>query len=225
MLGVEVFRDKQGLGQKQREEGKEESEKDAEEEAAVENEEMDLGNGDKNGSSEPKTDSDNPGTASWECGGQCRERRTDWRHIRGVSVTTSTLSVKWWWRASTGFCRRLPLEFFFSLLHEQRILVQWLFLILYSCILWFNKCTPLTKQHQYAISFRTVWMNCLHISQTCNRAEIWSWLKVLKVTCHLSTCLKLILRDWRTKGLSDNDRPHKTFRSCIPNFYIFTGHL
>lgn len=63
MLGVEVFRDKQGLGQKQREEGKE-LEKDAEEEVAVENEEMDLGNGDKNGSSEPKTDSGNQGTTS-----------------------------------------------------------------------------------------------------------------------------------------------------------------
>lgn len=64
MLGVEVFRDKQGLGQKQREEGKEELEKDAAEEVAVENEEMDLENGDKNGSSEPKTDSGNQGTPS-----------------------------------------------------------------------------------------------------------------------------------------------------------------
>lgn len=63
MLGVEVFRDKQVLGQKQREEGKE-LEKDAEEEVAVENEEMDLGNGDKNGSSEPKTDGGNQGTTS-----------------------------------------------------------------------------------------------------------------------------------------------------------------
>lgn len=44
MLGVEVFRDKQGVGQKQKDEGKEEVE-----EGAAENE--DLENGDENGSS------------------------------------------------------------------------------------------------------------------------------------------------------------------------------
>ncbi|XP_070841483.1 RNA cytosine C(5)-methyltransferase NSUN2 [Chaetodon trifascialis] len=65
MLGVEVFRDKQGLGQKQRDEGKEEVEKDAEEEGAVENEaEMDLENGDENGSSQPKTDSGSQAASS-----------------------------------------------------------------------------------------------------------------------------------------------------------------
>lgn len=72
MLGVEVFRDKQGLGQKQRDgekEGKEEAEdqveKDAEEEGAVENEEeLDLENGDENRSSEPNMDSGNQGTSS-----------------------------------------------------------------------------------------------------------------------------------------------------------------
>ncbi|KAK2830121.1 hypothetical protein Q5P01_018052 [Channa striata] len=72
MLGVEVFRDKQGQGQKQRveeKEGKEEVgdevEKEAEEEGAAENEaELDLENGDENGSSEPKMDTDNQGTSS-----------------------------------------------------------------------------------------------------------------------------------------------------------------
>ncbi|XP_071355445.1 RNA cytosine C(5)-methyltransferase NSUN2 [Trachinotus anak] len=74
MLGVEVFRDKQGLGQKKRDgekEGKEgvededEVEKVAEEEeGAAENEgELDLENGNGNGSSEPKTDSSNQGTS------------------------------------------------------------------------------------------------------------------------------------------------------------------
>ncbi|KAM7372899.1 hypothetical protein PAMP_007792 [Pampus punctatissimus] len=62
MLGVEVFRDKQGLGQKQRDgekEGKEEVED------AVENEGgLDLDNSDKNGSSEPKTDGDKQETSS-----------------------------------------------------------------------------------------------------------------------------------------------------------------
>uniref|UniRef100_A0A1A7WI01 tRNA (cytosine(34)-C(5))-methyltransferase n=1 Tax=Iconisemion striatum TaxID=60296 RepID=A0A1A7WI01_9TELE len=55
MLGVEVFRDRQGLGQKKRDgekEGKEEVEK--EEEAAAENE-AELENGAENGSSEPTT--------------------------------------------------------------------------------------------------------------------------------------------------------------------------
>ncbi len=66
MLGVEVFRDKQGLGQKQRDEDKEgkdevEAEKDAEEEGAAE---MDLENGGENRSSEAKTDGGNQGTSS-----------------------------------------------------------------------------------------------------------------------------------------------------------------
>lgn len=64
MLGVEVFRDKNVLGQKQRDGGKEEAEKDAEKDEAVENEEMDLENGDENGSLEPKADSENQGTSS-----------------------------------------------------------------------------------------------------------------------------------------------------------------
>ncbi|XP_067467567.1 RNA cytosine C(5)-methyltransferase NSUN2 [Thunnus thynnus] len=67
MLGVEVFRDKQGVGQKRRDvdkEGKEEV-ADGGEEGAVENEgELDLENGDENGSSEPKTDGDKQGTSS-----------------------------------------------------------------------------------------------------------------------------------------------------------------
>lgn len=66
MLGVEVFRDKQGLGPKPRDggnqgkgqEGKEEV--DAEEEGTGDNEaELDLENGDENVSSEPKTDNGN----------------------------------------------------------------------------------------------------------------------------------------------------------------------
>uniref|UniRef100_A0A7N8XY46 tRNA (cytosine(34)-C(5))-methyltransferase n=1 Tax=Mastacembelus armatus TaxID=205130 RepID=A0A7N8XY46_9TELE len=65
MLGVEVFRDKQGLGQKRRDGGKEgkeeledEVEKDEEEEGAEENEDdLDLEHRSENGSSEPKTDS------------------------------------------------------------------------------------------------------------------------------------------------------------------------
>lgn len=62
MLGVEVFRDKQGLGQKQRDEGK------GEEEGAAENEaELDLENGDENGSSQAKANSGNQGTSSWGC--------------------------------------------------------------------------------------------------------------------------------------------------------------
>uniref|UniRef100_A0A4W6FMQ2 tRNA (cytosine(34)-C(5))-methyltransferase n=1 Tax=Lates calcarifer TaxID=8187 RepID=A0A4W6FMQ2_LATCA len=70
MLGVEVFRDKQGLGQKRRDgdkEGKEEvaDEVEKEEEGAAENEEdLDLENANENGSSEPKTDSGNQGTSS-----------------------------------------------------------------------------------------------------------------------------------------------------------------
>lgn len=68
MLGVEVFRDKQGLGHKQRDgekEGKEEveneAEKDAEEEGAAD---MDLENSGKNRSSEAKADGGNQGTSS-----------------------------------------------------------------------------------------------------------------------------------------------------------------
>ncbi|XP_008293392.1 RNA cytosine C(5)-methyltransferase NSUN2 [Stegastes partitus] len=71
MLGVEVFRDKQGLGQKrkdgEKEEVEDEVEKDAEEEeeGAGENEaELDLENGDQNGSSKPKTDSGSKATSS-----------------------------------------------------------------------------------------------------------------------------------------------------------------
>ncbi|CAK6961032.1 RNA cytosine C(5)-methyltransferase NSUN2 [Scomber scombrus] len=63
MLGVEVFREKQGVGQKQKDgqkEGKEEVE-----DGAMENEgELDLENGDKNGSSEPKSEGDKQGTSS-----------------------------------------------------------------------------------------------------------------------------------------------------------------
>ncbi|XP_042362227.1 RNA cytosine C(5)-methyltransferase NSUN2 [Plectropomus leopardus] len=59
MLGVEVFRDKQGLGQKgrdgEKEEVEDEAEKEAEEEGAAENEaELDFENGDESRSSEPK---------------------------------------------------------------------------------------------------------------------------------------------------------------------------
>lgn len=73
MLGVEVFRDKQGLGQKQRD-GKKEEVEDGVEEGAVENEgELDLENGDENVSSEPKTGGDKQGTSSWECGGGLTE--------------------------------------------------------------------------------------------------------------------------------------------------------
>ncbi|XP_038581138.1 RNA cytosine-C(5)-methyltransferase NSUN2-like [Micropterus salmoides] len=70
LLGVEVFRDKQGQGQKRRDEEKEgkvedEVEKDAVEEGQAENEaEVDAENGDKNQSSEPKPDSGNKGTSS-----------------------------------------------------------------------------------------------------------------------------------------------------------------
>lgn len=57
---MEVFRDKQGLGQKQRDEGKEEVEKNAEQERAAEKEEeMDLENSVENGSPEPNADSGN----------------------------------------------------------------------------------------------------------------------------------------------------------------------
>lgn len=56
MLGVEVFRDKQGLGQKRKEEGEAEVEKDTEEANAGENEEqVDSENGGAS-QSEPKVD-------------------------------------------------------------------------------------------------------------------------------------------------------------------------
>uniref|UniRef100_A0A667XY50 tRNA (cytosine(34)-C(5))-methyltransferase n=1 Tax=Myripristis murdjan TaxID=586833 RepID=A0A667XY50_9TELE len=75
MLGVEVFRDKQGQGQGRRDaekEGKEggeeeeiEAEKEEESQGAAENEgELDLKNGDQDGSSEPKTNGGNQGTSS-----------------------------------------------------------------------------------------------------------------------------------------------------------------
>lgn len=73
MLGVEVFRDKQSLGQKQRDEGKAEVGKDGEEEGAGENEEeMDLKN--ENGSPEPKNDSSNQETSSWGSRGDGAEK-------------------------------------------------------------------------------------------------------------------------------------------------------
>lgn len=68
MLGVEVFRDKQGLGPKRRDggkEGKEEAEgaveKEEEEEGSAEKE-MELENGSR--SSEPKTDCGNKESSS-----------------------------------------------------------------------------------------------------------------------------------------------------------------
>lgn len=70
LLGVEVFRDKQGLGQKQRggekeKEAEDQVEKDTEDDGAVENEgELDLENGEENGSSEPKMDIGKEGTSS-----------------------------------------------------------------------------------------------------------------------------------------------------------------
>lgn len=64
MLGVEVFRDKQGLGQKQRDEGEEGLEKDTEEATAGGDEEqMDTENGGENGS-EPKVEGSNQGSSS-----------------------------------------------------------------------------------------------------------------------------------------------------------------
>lgn len=64
MLGVEVFRDKQGQGQKQRRQGEEGTEKDAEEAAAAGGEErMDTENGGQNGS-EPKVGGSNQETSS-----------------------------------------------------------------------------------------------------------------------------------------------------------------
>lgn len=64
MLGVEVFRDKQSLGQKQRDEGEEGLEKDTEEATAGgDGEQMDTENMGENGS-EPKVDGGNQGTSS-----------------------------------------------------------------------------------------------------------------------------------------------------------------
>ncbi|MEQ2182065.1 hypothetical protein GOODEAATRI_018216, partial [Goodea atripinnis] len=62
MLGVEVFRDKQGLGQKRRDGAKEEKEEakdDVEKDAEAPLEKGELKHGDKNGSLEPKTESGN----------------------------------------------------------------------------------------------------------------------------------------------------------------------
>ncbi|XP_029023349.1 RNA cytosine C(5)-methyltransferase NSUN2 [Betta splendens] len=71
MLGVEVFRDKQGLGQKRGDgekegrEAEEQMEKDTEDDGPAENAgERDLENGDENGSSEPKMDTGKEGTSS-----------------------------------------------------------------------------------------------------------------------------------------------------------------
>lgn len=74
MLGVEVFRDKQGQGQGRRDaekEGKEGGveeeieEKEEESQGAAENEgELDLKNGGQDGSSEPKTNGGNQATSS-----------------------------------------------------------------------------------------------------------------------------------------------------------------
>jgi len=55
MLGVEVFRDKQG---QKRRDGEKEGKEGEEEGATAENEaELELENGEENGSSQPKTDS------------------------------------------------------------------------------------------------------------------------------------------------------------------------
>lgn len=79
MLGVEVFRDKQGLGQKRSDGGKEEAEDAAEKDEEQEEEraadkEVDLENGNENGSSESKTDCGDKETSSWECEGDCNEK-------------------------------------------------------------------------------------------------------------------------------------------------------
>lgn len=64
MLGVEVFRDKHGLGQKERDEGEEGLEKDTEEApAGGDEEQMDTENGGENGS-EAKVDGSTQGTSS-----------------------------------------------------------------------------------------------------------------------------------------------------------------
>lgn len=64
MLGVEVFRDKRGLGQKERDGGGEGLEKDTEEATAGGDEEqMDGENGGENGA-EPKADGSSQGSSS-----------------------------------------------------------------------------------------------------------------------------------------------------------------
>lgn len=69
MLGVEVFRDKQGQGGKPRDAGKEEAEKDAENEGAGGDEDggeevMDSENGGENGSLEAKAAGGSLGASS-----------------------------------------------------------------------------------------------------------------------------------------------------------------
>lgn len=65
MLGVEVFREKQGQGGKPREAGKEEAEKDAENKGAGGDEEvMDSENGGENGSLEAKAAGESLGASS-----------------------------------------------------------------------------------------------------------------------------------------------------------------
>ncbi|KAM4549650.1 RNA cytosine C(5)-methyltransferase NSUN2 [Fundulus diaphanus] len=65
MLGVEVFRDKQGQGQKKRDGAKEEKEGQAEDEAeAAAGNEAELENGDENGSLEPKTEGEKKESSS-----------------------------------------------------------------------------------------------------------------------------------------------------------------
>lgn len=82
MLGVEVFRDKQGLGQKRsdgekdgKEEGEDAAEKDEEqEEERAADKETELENGNENGSSESKTDCGDKETSSWEREGDRNEK-------------------------------------------------------------------------------------------------------------------------------------------------------
>lgn len=62
MLGVEVFRDKQGLGQKQRDEGEEGLEKECEEATAGGDEEQVENGGEDR--SEPRVDGSRQGTSS-----------------------------------------------------------------------------------------------------------------------------------------------------------------
>lgn len=66
MLGVEVFREKQGQGGKPREAGKEEAEKDAENKGAGGGDEevMDSENGGENGSLEAKAAGESLGASS-----------------------------------------------------------------------------------------------------------------------------------------------------------------
>lgn len=109
MLGVEVFREKQGLGQKERdgenevkEEAENQVEKDAEKEGAVENKgELDLENADENGSSEPKMDSGNQGTSSWE---EETGRSNDWRWIRALRAVDHGEDHMMWKGRVVCFC-------------------------------------------------------------------------------------------------------------------------